>query len=1244
MLMGLAFLVTMILLYAGAIVLLYKNNIAADRRYYQIYYIGAMITLCVSLIALYGPILTLIDFVISLPVVAQILVFAFPLGRYELTFMILVVSLSNLFVLVSANAALVPIKFAVSRMRKTFEPSLRHPDWIIIDQFYHLDNDPVLIRKDAVIMSKWFKIMSKMILALLVVEVIAALLILYLDVFSVLSSAVMLAMKNLFILPAISYLLVEEIGFFLSGKEENQSAVAFESENITSKQIGDYKPLIEVYKKLLPNSFLADIESEKNAGRDTPYNEATKEQLEQCRNPVLLKSLIDQVRSSGVTIDSAFVDVLIRMIHQDSAIIVDPVTGSFSIYLYYYLNYVLASNGSVLFICEDSDAIDSYRDNIEKEFVRMNGVHPIWSIGTIEQARENEPLNVLICASSSLLEDEIFAKREEFFLNLKICIVLDSVAFFSGNNLLKRVLSDRLMKDKQTQFLFFSAERSRQLEMAIEHSMGKEIQLFDGGYDNSNSCVMIWKNEGYLYPQKVLGFDIGLSIGTALPLALIGAKYGAKDMNLLTSPNVPYHTYFEIMQQHEKELAKTFFKKSSIHVNEIIHSDVFASPQAKSLSFLIAYDSNNNLAAAINLWLRHGDYLYAMRHIIARPYLLREYFADKLDYFVNSPTMINSFASFELETSKSDLIAILIRLHETGMFDKELSIYAQKYGCKANEINKFLTNILAAVLPEFANIDLKQIFAFKEQTYFDSIDDKNEFVTAMFIQMTNADICPKLFERYRLVQTRIGTGKILSTLSIPQEDVHNYYLINQLYTYNGTAYQITDICDGVLVLKQTSPRTIPEYIRQMTIGLANYTENRKIAIRSSNKVAITTAKASVTRIISDYYVVNNGQDYSEMNNVQQGLLAIPVITSLKEVNILTICLSDDLGENEQSIALLFAGLLNEVFKTVFPHNYQNLVACSTIDKDWEDCLPEQERIILKTYPHAFFPDIREGCEVHIIELSHLDYGLIGALVSNLDKLFDVLLMYLRWATDENNHEKAAFLRYGFKEYPSFVNLPLITTLIEDLCSSVMEMEDSQLQDVSLNAIAVCSFCGEAVFTFGTEFDDGRICCNNCDQYRITQREEIEKVFKAAKEFLEKDYKISIPSNITVKFKTAKSIRKEMRHSGDGRVLGFYSHSDHEVWIESGGPRVCTQSIIIHELTHCWQHDQLDISKLTIEKIEGHSTFVEIEALERMNEPAYARMLEQSLEPRDDEYGKGFRYIRELMKDETRNVFEVMRTL
>ena len=162
-------------------------------------------------------------------------------------------------------------------------------------------------------------------------------------------------------------------------------------------------------------------------------------------------------------------------------------------------------------------------------------------------------------------------------------------------------------------------------------------------------------------------------------------------------------------------------------------------------------------------------------------------------------------------------------------------------------------------------------------------------------------------------------------------------------------------------------------------------------------------------------------------------------------------------------------------------------------------------------------------------------------------------------------------------------------------------------------------------------------CPACRSHVTNSRDEIKVMLQEAVKTLESHYGITLPEGIKVKFKSASAIRKQT-NTTTGRVLGFYNLRRREIWIERNGPEPCVFSTLVHELTHAWQHVNINMNA-NLAFLEGHTSYVEVECSKLRKQEVYAKFLDRCLMQAQDEYGEGYRYWKDVLSnDSDKNIF------
>jgi hypothetical protein len=161
---------------------------------------------------------------------------------------------------------------------------------------------------------------------------------------------------------------------------------------------------------------------------------------------------------------------------------------------------------------------------------------------------------------------------------------------------------------------------------------------------------------------------------------------------------------------------------------------------------------------------------------------------------------------------------------------------------------------------------------------------------------------------------------------------------------------------------------------------------------------------------------------------------------------------------KEKVELTMAVMLNELFKTIFPRNYNDISAfvlrTDLVDAIIEEAL-EEERPIADIIPSFAIDSITPSDypEIILVERSSNDRGLLSELVDqvNLQNIFDILYTYLGWENSTDNEDNR-YLLFGGEEYPSLFDIDGTLELLNNLTtisSSVYEEEKHSREGVCL---------------------------------------------------------------------------------------------------------------------------------------------------------------------------------------------------
>jgi len=181
----------------------------------------------------------------------------------------------------------------------------------------------------------------------------------------------------------------------------------------------------------------------------------------------------------------------------------------------------------------------------------------------------------------------------------------------------------------------------------------------------------------------------------------------------------------------------------------------------------------------------------------------------------------------------------------------------------------------------------------------------------------------------------------------------------------------------------------------------------------------------------------------------------------------------------------------------------------------------------------------------------------------------------------------------------------------------------------------CDFCGVKLTGTWSVLKDGRERCAECEKTAITKVRDFRKIYKQIHKRMETIFGIKIRSKIEIRITTATEIAKEFGEKfvptphSDARVLGFaqrLSNGKTRLFLENGSPRIQTEKTLVHELTHVWQYENMDVlwNPRDPVAIEGMAVWTEAQYLVCIGEEKRAIDYVSHRSAEQSEYGQGMR--------------------
>lgn len=1221
-------------------------------------YLAAIFLLCNRYTFSY--LLLLVDKIVNLDALTELWNTVLPMRRYELVYLVLSLILSNLIVLTAAGLLFCLIRFLFCRKQQFLDvrdmdwmQKIVHLPWVVTSLVYKEEEDEGTIRVTdrGFTMSLWAKRMKFAFLLLEIGEIIFLSWGIFSDSEFPVTHGINMV-EGWYLLPMLGYILFEQIQYYLEGTVDYEAG-SFGTEDISEKLEGNMGTLLYLYQKefggteaLLASYGWKDMKVIRDG---LAHNGLNRNQIDQCSQPEILTMMNNQMKEAGVVQSSAFQNALIALLNDQSINVRDYLQGEFLLYLAVYMNFFISQEKTFLVLCKSRSKAAKIKEELTKALNQINKICSIWRIADIDSADSNEEMSILVCSYLDLVNHKLLAKRQDFFRTLSAVVLTDGPEFCAYGNVQKEMVFAELGKVRQSlQYILISDLDSDSLRTAFENYTNQELIPFKNDQLHNNMFVMIWAEDSIHKIQRALGIGQKESayLGVSVPLALVGAKYDLPRINIFSSDRKGYHTYQDVMTMSSPEILG--YLGANLDLDKMIRYNSFSVNDRSDLEMLILYDSQFNFYNLLWAWMKYGGKDGTLVHVVSPAYMLREFFVANLQTQMLRGNEFNALVSYYSGLKQSRFLNLLLELCNSGVDEEVLMKKNREYRWGYRNVNALLADCLKNVLnlQEFYNI--YECFRFEEYCSFNVSEDR--FVTHTVVKLTDENIRKRIQEKLAFARV-VTKNNILEELPILRDDIYNYYLPGQVVPINGFMQHIVTVNDGMVFTEQTMPTNREDYYQACEFRFRKLTKVEECI--DLDVLDFNLFTADVERMIYGYWA-----SVQEIAFQKEGVLRMnsicdsrgnPVRIKNQNSQILQIRMRRDcFGEKQEEAALLAGFMLRELFKTLFPENYMNLFAVVEHDPDkdyWSRIIRDSSNTNLEEKVRSIVPFTRreenitdpnpDFLIIYVVEFSSLELGMISSLYANRIKVFQMMESYLSWYLQESEEGgKASYLKLGGSETAACFAPEELLAFCRKVLPVYAECEKTQPGEHLFTEEYICTFCGKpALFTH--QMGDGRRMCRSCKQQQLGLRDEIKELYLETVDFLCKGYHIKLRKNIHLRLKSAETIRKYCEVSGGGRILGFYQPKNHELWIESRGPRNAVQDTMIHELTHAWQFDNLDVRKLSrkypdemLKLLEGHSSYMEVDAMRKLGEPEYADYLERQLMQREDEYGEGYRMLKD----------------
>lgn len=938
----------------------------------------------------------------------------------------------------------------------------------------------------------------------------------------------------------------------------------------------------------------------------------------------VMKRIHDLIQKRYGAVNNRFLEGIEYMLDGKNVLFDSSFYSSLGDYIVNYLFIHLTFGNRALFICKDEkekDNLRSYLTESTKEIIKS----PVsfWRIGDYKSVHAGELPDILILVPEDFSRKSLFSDGKTFFDELVDVFVPDVDDIISANNYYCVIMAKKLEK-ATTHYVDRSVDAERSSNSmprlryrffvrgkihGIDNSVKQFFNMGDIGLDllhsfdaNPKSELFIWRTGG----DSTHYVDEGAN---QTPLeAIIAQKASAKNV-----PNISLITESDLYSTHLQNIRGLYVNKCK--------------PGLSPLGFVVVADDRYNLPNAIFDYTRFSGCANTVVHIVSKPYLLRDFFADKAEEYVDQFEIILGKTAVEHADAKKIAIIKLLCDAINGMIREDF--VERSTAVLGDALTKH-------TVEECVSLCYKKAFGEVNGVpkHYLSVDTDTNHKRKVFVTVSEPDdLFKKLLESEKNVRVRFSTETAERVLPTLAKEISQYYIAGQIISLDNKPYviQSVDSKNGVIEVDDANVNIgipsdyIPSRVYTMTgtspaEKMINPTYGAETSVVTSMK--ISQRKASFDVDTAGYYSIESVIDTI---NLSDPILStyIELNESIKrsiETNMLVVELFYK-GKSDIIITYTMAVIIQEFMKTMFPDEYRCVSVCPVFDAS-----AEEEKSFYESNKRicALYPRLSESSSVMtllgstsaekvkdkdaskadgvirlaIIEDINGGNGCVKAMFGENDEIISNILYYvasfLEWAIEKDSEEnRLKYLFYGYDQCPAVFDFEGLCDIIAQFKYTVKRHNDDDNKKTKK-----CFFCHKLMSEReGRELSDGRVVCDECVETTTDTYEKLEALFEVVLKTVKSSTNVpdSFPEDISVDFVSTDDIKKRFDGVEDGEYpIAYCNHATKRIYVEYGLSAAAVCDVLTRFITELWQDKNIVNDGSAI--YSAHASYVEIQML------------------------------------------------
>ena len=727
--------------------------------------------------------------------------------------------------------------------------------------------------------------------------------------------------------------------------------------------------------------------------------------------------------------------VLFPIINGDNIIIESCLLDSFSDIIIPIINLMFAASKKMIIICDSMDTVYNLKKWLDNQSKIANMVNSNIVISILDYKNNNSfnsdnNIDIYIGTVDLALDSRIVYENIDVVFGINIDKIISEnslnlslfakVLASNKNNLIQYVLFGNRVNGLNSivSQIFMRNDFKYQV---IKSSIKKEV------------LVNFFKTEGEWLQGKILPNFATQYLGQLIPLAIPSLKYNIKKVDIISN-NQPYKEQL-LAFQTAQSLLLDYLEDDIINVDDMINFSLNENfVKINDNSVIVAYDNYCNASLLVINYIKYAK-KHMLLNIVSRPYLLREYIINNIEFFIGNVEIIGNILPIPKSNIKLAVYKLINQLCYGDMSEEVLLREIQKQDMDIlidinndNQVRLIIDALHDLTRCAFGvNISYNSYLTYKDVTSLNGIDRVRYY---RLLDAVKKELPDNLFKNIIFIDSE-ENSKIIK--KIPVFELYQNYLEGQYIVFDGIYYLVNkiDYNNGIVELVNSNVNTSIRYrqIREINnLKLLNIVKEIPILkVRDSIlSKRIICGELDIDTV--GYYEFNEAisfvsgeYSYKSVDKNKLGLCRKYKSTNILAINILNKMILEMNELDKFRISFTLSVLLNEMFETLFSDIKQYIIVRSVVkDKSIYSRYLKDE--LIKLYRPIVDTDVLDGINIYITEDTEIEKGIIDSIINNFDNVILKLLFdYLYWLLKEDNEDnndgidKLSFLKYGRKD-------------------------------------------------------------------------------------------------------------------------------------------------------------------------------------------------------------------------------------